>query len=120
MKSYSNPNMTISFSTERSIQDELNRESQSDIATILISYMAMFFYVTVTLGKYTVFGKKNMGCCGRLETLLVDMKFTLGLAGVFIVILSVTASIGLFSYMGVRATLIIFEVSSIHLKILFV
>jgi len=110
LKQYKNPNMTISFSTERSIQDELNRESQSDIATILISYMAMFIYVTVTLGKYTIFSKRNLGVKGVFETLMVDMKFTLGLAGVIIVILSVTASIGLFSYMNVKATLIIFEV----------
>ena len=38
------------------------------------------------------------------------MKFTLGLAGVAIVLLSVFASIGLFSYFGIKATLIIFEV----------
>ena len=109
MKAYKNENMTISFSTERSIQDELNRESQSDIATILISYMAMFFYVTVTLGQYNL-STKN-GFCGMLQTLMVTMKIGLGLSGVLIVILSVTASIGLFSYLGVEATLIIFEVS---------
>jgi Niemann-Pick C1 protein len=51
MKKFYNPNMTVSFSTERSIQDELNRESQSDISTILISYLAMFCYITFTLGK---------------------------------------------------------------------
>jgi Niemann-Pick C1 protein len=53
MKQFQNPNMTISFSTERSIQDELNRESQSDVSTILISYAAMFLYITLTLGKLT-------------------------------------------------------------------
>lgn len=111
LKSYDNPNMTISFSTERSIQDELDRESQSDIATILISYLAMFFYVTVTLGQYSVFGRKtSMSFSGIFDTLMVDMKFSLGLSGVLIVILSVIASIGFFSYLGVRATLIIFEV----------
>lgn len=111
MKAYKNENMTISFTTERSIEDELDRESQSDILTILLSYMAMFLYVTVTLGKYTVFDRKNThGFCGIVDRLMIDMKFTLGLAGVFIVILSVASSIGLFSYMGVKATLIIFEV----------
>jgi len=110
LKEFKNPNMTISFSTERSIQDELDRESQSDIITILLSYMAMFVYVTITLGRYTVFFKKNLSVKSAFETLMVDMKFTLGLAGVIIVILSVTASIGLFSYMNIKATLIIFEV----------
>lgn len=110
MKNFSNPKMSISFSTERSIQDELNRESQSDILTILISYMAMFLYVTITLGKYTVFYSKKQTVRQVFERLMVDMKFLLGLSGVLIVLLSVTASIGLFSYVGVKATLIIFEV----------
>jgi Niemann-Pick C1 protein len=37
-------------------------------------------------------------------------KFTLGLFGIALVILSVTASVGLFSYLGVKVTLIIAEV----------
>lgn len=41
---------------------------------------------------------------------MVDMKFSLGIAGVTIVMLSVGASIGFFSYLSVKATLIIFEV----------
>jgi len=108
MKNYSNPNITVSFSTERSIQDELNRESQSDIQTILISYTAMFLYITLTLGRYRF--NKNRQCCSFLFRFFVDMKFTLGIAGVMIVMLSVGSSIGLFSYFHVRATLIIFEV----------
>ncbi len=135
MKSYSNPNMTVSFSTERSIQDELDRGSQSDVKTILISYLAMFLYITLTLGHYRVCNeqestkntnsnihksnsKRNESAFFRvfkylfasLETVLVDMKFTLGFAGVLIVMLSVTASIGLFSFFKIKATLIIFEV----------
>lgn len=41
---------------------------------------------------------------------MVDMKFSLGIAGVTIVMMSVSASIGFFSYLSVKATLIIFEV----------
>lgn len=44
------------------------------------------------------------------ESFMVDMKFSLGIAGVTIVMLSVSASIGFFSYLSVKATLIIFEV----------
>ena len=116
LKNFSNPNMSVSFSTERSIQDELNRESQSDIKTILISYMAMFLYITLTLGKYRLKVKKtqnNTICKGFIsvfESMMVDMKFLLGIAGVLIVMLSVGASIGLFSYFRIKATLIIFEV----------
>lgn len=50
MKNYSNPNLTITFSAERSIEDEINRESNSDISTIVISYAIMFVYISVALG----------------------------------------------------------------------
>ena len=37
---------------QRSIQDELNRESISDVATIALSYFVMFIYVSLALGQY--------------------------------------------------------------------
>ena len=40
----------------------------------------------------------------------MDSKILLGLAGVVIVVLSVLSSIGIYSYAGVPATLIIIEV----------
>ena len=109
---YKNENVTFSFSTERSIQDELNRESKSDVKTILISYMAMFLYITLTLGK--ILPQSDESCCSSIchtfGSFMVNMKFTVGLTGVTIVMFSVISSIGLFSYFGVKATLIIFEV----------
>lgn len=99
MKNYTNTNMTIAFSSERSIQDELDRESSSDIITILISYLIMFAYITIALGQFHSF-----------ETILIDSKITLGLTGVSIVLLSVAASVGFYSYMNVPMTLIIIEV----------
>lgn len=92
-------NLTISYNAERSIEDELDRESKSDVSTILISYLIMFAYVSITLGHYT-----------KLSTVLVDLKISLGLSGVLIVLLSVSSSIGFFSYLSVPATLIIIEV----------
>lgn len=50
MKNFSNPNLTIAFSAERSIEDELDRESDSDISTIVISYAIMFIYISLALG----------------------------------------------------------------------
>lgn len=99
MKSYKNTNMTVSYSSERSIQDELDRESRSDILTILVSYLIMFAYITLALGQFHSF-----------ETILIDSKITLGLTGVSIVLLSVAASVGFYSYMNVPMTLIIIEV----------
>ncbi|XP_053427652.1 NPC intracellular cholesterol transporter 1 isoform X3 [Nycticebus coucang] len=74
VKNYKNPNLTISFSAERSIEDEINRESNSDLFTI------------------------------------VDSKVSLGIAGILIVLSSVTCSLGIFSYIGIPLTLIVIEV----------
>lgn len=52
VKDPANGNLTISFSAERAIQDELDRESDTDIITIFVSYMIMFLYITVALGQF--------------------------------------------------------------------
>ncbi|XP_059177253.1 NPC intracellular cholesterol transporter 1-like isoform X2 [Physella acuta] len=101
MKNYTaaHDDVEIAFSSERSIEDEIDRESESDILTILLSYLIMFGYITITLGQYTSFRR-----------ILVDAKVTLGLAGVIIVLLSVGSSLGFYSYIGIPSTLIIVEV----------
>lgn len=99
LKSFSSPNMSIAFLSESSVEDELDRESQSDVFTVLVSYFVMFVYVTLALGQYR-----------SPKTVLVDSQVTLGLAGVVIVLASVASSLGLFSYTGTPATLIIIEV----------
>lgn len=43
--------MDVAYRSERSIEDELDRESQSDVLTILISYLIMFAYIAVSLGQ---------------------------------------------------------------------
>ncbi|XP_018568156.1 Niemann-Pick C1 protein isoform X3 [Anoplophora glabripennis] len=91
--------MDVAFTSERSIEDELDRESQSDVVTILISYLIMFAYIAVSLGQ--------VNSCSRL---LIDSKVTLGLGGVIIVLASVVSSVGLFGFCGLPATLIIIEV----------
>ena len=45
--------MEIAFYSERSIEDELARESAGDISTIVASYLIMFVYITFSLGKIT-------------------------------------------------------------------
>ena len=44
--------MDIAFSSERSIEDELSRQSESDVSTVAISYIIMFLYIAVALGEY--------------------------------------------------------------------
>lgn len=99
VKNYDNPNLTISFSAERSIEDEIDRESSSDVTTIVISYVIMFVYISLALGHINSFW-----------TVLVDSKVSLGIAGILIVLSSVACSLGIFSYIGIPLTLIVIEV----------
>ncbi|KAM6948894.1 NPC intracellular cholesterol transporter 1 [Aplochiton taeniatus] len=99
LKSYDNPNLTVAFNSERSIEDEIDRESASDVSTIVVSYAIMFVYISLALGHIH-----------SLRRLLVDSKISLGIAGILIVLSSVACSLGLFSYAGVPLTLIIIEV----------
>uniref|UniRef100_A0AAY5EZC2 SSD domain-containing protein n=1 Tax=Electrophorus electricus TaxID=8005 RepID=A0AAY5EZC2_ELEEL len=99
LKNYSNPNITVAFNSERSIEDEIDRESNSDISTIVVSYAIMFIYVSVALGRIYSFPR-----------ILVDSKISLGIAGILIVLSSVACSLGIFSYAGIPLTLIVIEV----------
>lgn len=99
MKNYKNPNLTIAFSSERSIEDEIDRQSSSDLSTVVISYAIMFVYISLALG--------HISSCRRL---LVDSKISLGVAGIFIVLSSVASSLGIFCYLGIPLTLIVIEV----------
>ena len=99
MKTYHSEWFDVKYRAERSIEDEIERESKSDIKTVLISYLIMFLYIAIALGRIR-----------SSRYLFVDMKVSLGVAGVALVTLSVWASVGIFSYMKIPTTLIIFEV----------
>ncbi|KAG7971471.1 hypothetical protein I3843_07G135700 [Carya illinoinensis] len=92
-------NLTLSFSSESSIEEELKRESTADAITIVISYLVMFAYISLTLGDTP-----------RLSSFYISSKMLLGFSGVILVMLSVLASVGFFSVIGVKSTLIIMEV----------
>jgi len=54
MKNYTaqpHPDIEVAFSAERSIEDELDRESHSDVSTIVVSYIIMFAYIALALGQ---------------------------------------------------------------------
>ncbi|CAL0307290.1 unnamed protein product [Lupinus luteus] len=93
-------NLTLSFSAESSIEEELKRESTADVITILVSYIVMFAYISVTLGDRPT----------HLSFFYLSSKVLLGLSGVLLVMLSVLGSVGFFSAIGVKSTLIIMEV----------
>eukprot|EP00850_Spirogloea_muscicola_P012084 SM000077S21558 [mRNA] locus=s77:255081:266054:+ [translate_table: standard] len=92
-------NLSLAYSSESSVEDELKRESSADILTILISYLAMFAYISLTLG-----GKRSAA------PFYVSSRALLGLAGVLLVLVSVLAAVGLCSALGVKSTLIVVEV----------
>jgi Niemann-Pick C1 protein len=89
----------ITFLSERSIEDEITRESNSDIVTIAISYGFMFLYVIIFIGGFR-----------SVWTIPIDRLYLTGIVGVLLVILAVTSAIGIMSYAGVVGSLIIIEV----------
>lgn len=93
------PEFSIAYKAERSIEDELDRQSQSDIVTVAVSYLIMFIYILLALGDIN-----------NCQSILVDARFTLGFVGVVVVMLSVVSSLGFFFFLGIPATLIIVEV----------
>ncbi|CAG0917213.1 unnamed protein product [Notodromas monacha] len=93
------PEVEVAFRAERSIEDELGRQTEGDIPTVIISYCIMFLYITVTLGQPRGW-----------STMFVDSQMMVGLGGVLMVLASVAASVGFFAVVKVPATLIIIEV----------
>ncbi|KAL0949555.1 hypothetical protein HGRIS_009604 [Hohenbuehelia grisea] len=137
----------LAFSTEISLEEELNKSTNMDIRIVVLSYLAMFFYVALTLGNNSATVRDEDSVMSALviwarnfpklfqrsqltasTTLSIDSrampsifprlprrlftgsKFTLGLFGIILVILSVSSSVGFFSFVGVKVTLIIAEV----------
>jgi Niemann-Pick C1 protein len=137
--------MNIAFSTGVSLEEEISRSTNTDVRIVVLSYLAMFFYVSFALGNGSV-GREEEGVLASLSQwahnfpklfqrssitsssisvdsratptilprlprhLFVGSKFTLGLVGIGLVILSVSSSVGFFSLAGVKTTLIIAEV----------
>lgn len=99
--------LRVSFNAEVSLEQELNKSTNTDAKIVVISYVVMFLYASLALGSATVTWKSLLT---NPANALVQSKFTLGIAGIVIVLMSVSASVGLFSAAGVKVTLIIAEV----------
>jgi Niemann-Pick C1 protein len=94
--------LRLSYSTERSVEDELKRESGTDAGTVALSYGVMLLYVALALGKIP------RGATWR--TAAVHGKSLLALGGVAAVAAAVVAALGLCGWTGISATLLIMEV----------
>ncbi|KAF8305447.1 hypothetical protein DL93DRAFT_355458 [Clavulina sp. PMI_390] len=132
----------LSFSTEVSLEEELNKSTNTDITTVVISYVFMFLYVSLTLGRGEGSPEEQRASFPRLlinlvkrtwrsaddlpasssvtsfrtgsrsllRRLFVHSKVVLGLFAIILVLTSIASAIGIFSYLGVKVTLIIAEV----------
>jgi len=88
-----NPHLRITFYTESGIEVELARDATSDLITVSISYLVMLLYVSLALGRFSSWRR-----------VVIDTKFTLGIAGVLICIFSVLVSVGFFRCAPGRAS----------------
>ncbi|KAG6041724.1 hypothetical protein E4U41_002589 [Claviceps citrina] len=96
--------LRLSFNTEISLEQELNKSTNTDAKIVVISYIVMFIYACMALGTPFKHVFRNPAL------LLVESKVSLGFLGILIVLMSIAASIGFFSWVGLKATLIIVEV----------
>ena len=137
--------LAVSFSTGVSLKEEINKSTNTDVKIVVLSYVAMFLYISLTLGSGSQMGReegavasftrwarnlpkffRHQGLASsalsissldeptllpRLpRALFVGSKFSLGLFGIALVVLSCLCSVGFFSFFGVQVTLIIAEV----------
>ncbi|XP_004676600.1 PREDICTED: Niemann-Pick C1-like protein 1 [Condylura cristata] len=89
----------VTFMAERSLEDEINSTTAQDLPIFAISYIVIFLYISLALGSYSSWNR-----------VLVDSKVTLGLGGVVVVLGSVMAAMGFFSYLGIPSSLVILQV----------
>jgi Niemann-Pick C1 protein len=82
--------------------DELGRELFAGTNILVGAYLAMFLYVSLSLGDY--FPLKN------ISQIFVKTKFLLGLAGVVVVLCSIIITYGLCALAGVKASLVVNQV----------
>lgn len=99
--------LRLSFNTEVSLEQELNKSTNTDAKIVVISYIIMFIYASLALGSTTLSVRSILQ---NPANALVQSKFMLGIVGIVIVLMSVSASVGLFSAAGIKVTLIIAEV----------
>jgi Niemann-Pick C1 protein len=120
---------SLAFSTGVSLEEEINKSTNTDIKTVVLSYLAMFAYISLTLGasssspqrsspwkKLWRFFRRGTQTVVSQDTyypgkhMFVTSRVTLGLFGIVLVLSSIASSVGFFSYLAIKSTLIIAEV----------
>lgn len=85
----------VAYAAERSIQDEIERVSRAEAVPIAASYVLMFIYVTLALGKFTT-----------CKTFLVGSKVLVAVGSIIVVLIAIFCAIGLMGYTGISTTLL--------------
>eukprot|EP00884_Botryococcus_braunii_P021147 jgi/Botrbrau1/7716/Bobra.0159s0148.1 len=94
--------LRLSFSSQRSVQDEVARESAADMPTVALSYLVMLLYIAVALSC--------LPAGAPVREVLVTGRLGLAAGGVAIVAAAVLAALGLSCWLGLWASLISLEV----------
>ena len=87
--------LRIFYMMERSVSDELEIETEQNILVVVISYLAMFIYISMMMGEFPS---------------LTKSRILVGLGGIFVVILSCLGAFAIVSLFGIKQTLISAEV----------
>lgn len=87
--------MKADYLAERSIQDDIVLETQENSTIVVVSYILMFFYVSMSIGFFPS---------------PVHSKFGLGATGIFVVLCALGSSMGLTFYANQKLTMISAEV----------
>ena len=77
----------VTYMAQRSVQDAIAEEESQNAFVVIISYIAMFLYISLALGKFP-----NP----------VRSRSLLGLLGIFLVIASVGSALGMCSFFGTK------------------
>ncbi|KXJ81281.1 hypothetical protein RP20_CCG020355 [Aedes albopictus] len=99
MEQYRNPLMDIAYTAERSIEDGIDAMSEAEMFTVIISYVVMFVYITISLGKIS-----------GIRTFFKESKIILAVGGIAVVLVSVACSLGFFGYLRLATTMLTIEV----------
>jgi Niemann-Pick C1 protein len=99
IKAFNNEEMKngirLDHMSERSISDELNKENAQNVFIVIISYLLMFVYISISMGHFPS---------------LMFSRVLVALGGIIIVSLSFLGSIALVSFFGIKLSLISAEV----------
>jgi len=89
------PELIIDYISERSIPDDLAEQNNQNIIIVLLSYIFMFVYISVSMGKFPS---------------LILSRFLVALGGILVVIFSFLSSLAIVSFLHIKMSLISTEV----------